>query len=466
MLFRSLVALSLAVAAIPEALPAIVSISLALGARKMLAQRALVRRLSAVDTLGSVTFICSDKTGTLTANEMRAERYYCDGRETHELADSLAARTLLQAMAVSHDAAEAKDGRVVGDPTEVALLMAARDAGLDSSVERMCSPRVAELPFDSDRKRMTTVHREADGSFLAITKGAAEVVIALSKTEQQRGGAVEVNRAVLTRAADSMAAEGLRVLAVGVRRWASLPPLLSPDSVERDLEFIGLVGLIDPPRPEVAEAVAACKSAGVVPVMITGDHPLTARAIARRLGLLEDERDVLTGPEVAGLSAQELANVVSRVRVYARVAPEQKVRIVNALQAAGFKIFENWNDDTELDPASVDWNSVHAKAFPYRIRQNPGAGNALGYIFFPFPNKYGIYMHDTASRWLFTEGSRNFSHGCIRLQNPLDFAEKAFGGRGGFSKERVRQVIDAGQQAHYSFPEPITLYVKIGRAHV
>ena len=131
----------------------------------------------------------------------------------------------------------------------------------------------------------------------------------------------------------------------------------------------------------------------------------------------------------------------------------------NALQAAGFKIFENWNDDTELDPASVDWSSVHPKSFPYRIRQNPGAGNALGYIFFPFPNKYGIYMHDTASRWLFTEGSRNFSHGCIRLQNPLDFAEKAFGGRGGFSKERVRQVIDAGQQAHYSFPEPITLYV-------
>ena len=130
----------------------------------------------------------------------------------------------------------------------------------------------------------------------------------------------------------------------------------------------------------------------------------------------------------------------------------------NALQAAGFKIFENWTDDTELDPAAVDWSSVHPKAFPYRIRQNPGAGNALGYIFFPFPNKYGIYMHDTASRWLFTEGSRNFSHGCIRLQNPLDFAEKAFGGRGGFNKERVRQVIDAGQQAHYSFPEPITLY--------
>ena len=131
----------------------------------------------------------------------------------------------------------------------------------------------------------------------------------------------------------------------------------------------------------------------------------------------------------------------------------------NALQAAGFRIFENWSDDTELDPASVDWSSIHPKAFPYRIRQEPGAGNALGYIFFPFPNRYGIYMHDTANRWLFTEGSRNFSHGCIRLQNPLDFAEKAFGGKSGFSKERVRQVIDSGQQAHYTFPEPITLYV-------
>jgi murein L,D-transpeptidase YcbB/YkuD len=134
-------------------------------------------------------------------------------------------------------------------------------------------------------------------------------------------------------------------------------------------------------------------------------------------------------------------------------------RNANALAAAGFRIFENWSDDTELDPATVDWNAIHPKAFPYRLRQEPGAGNALGYIFFPFANGYGIYMHDTANRWLFTEGSRNFSHGCIRLQNPLDFAEKVFNGRGGFSKERVRQVIDAGQQAHYTFPDPVTLYV-------
>jgi murein L,D-transpeptidase YcbB/YkuD len=131
----------------------------------------------------------------------------------------------------------------------------------------------------------------------------------------------------------------------------------------------------------------------------------------------------------------------------------------NALAAAGFKIFENWSDDTELDPNTVDWSEIHPKAFPYRIRQEPGASNALGYIFFPFPNRYGIYMHDTASRWLFTEGSRNFSHGCIRLQNPLDFVEKVFGGRGSFSKERVRQVIDAGEQAHYTFPESVVLHV-------
>lgn len=131
----------------------------------------------------------------------------------------------------------------------------------------------------------------------------------------------------------------------------------------------------------------------------------------------------------------------------------------SALAASGFKIFANWSDDTELDPYSVDWHSIHPKAFPYRIRQDPGAGNALGYIFFPFANKYGIYMHDTASRWLFTEGSRNFSHGCIRLQNPLDFVEKVFDGKNGFSKDRVQAVIAAGQQAHYTFPEQVTLYV-------
>jgi len=131
----------------------------------------------------------------------------------------------------------------------------------------------------------------------------------------------------------------------------------------------------------------------------------------------------------------------------------------NALAALGFRVFENWSDDTELDPASVDWDSIHPKAFPYRIRQEPGASNALGYIFFPFANKYGIYMHDTANRWLFTEGSRNFSHGCIRLQNPLDFVEKVFKGKAGFDKEKVRTVINNQQQVHYAFPESVPLFV-------
>jgi murein L,D-transpeptidase YcbB/YkuD len=130
-----------------------------------------------------------------------------------------------------------------------------------------------------------------------------------------------------------------------------------------------------------------------------------------------------------------------------------------SLQGAGFRIFENWTDDTELDPATIDWHDVPANAFPYRLRQDPGPANALGYIFFPFANRYGIYMHDTASRWLFSEGSRNFSHGCIRLQNPLDFVEKVFAGRGGFSKERVRKVIEAGEQAYYAFPDPLPLHV-------
>jgi Ca2+-transporting ATPase len=330
-----LVALSLAVAAIPEALPAVVSISLALGARKMMAQRALVRRLPAVETLGSVTFICSDKTGTLTANEMQAERYYCDGRDRPKLADTDPDRLLLQAMAVSHDAVENKDGSVTGDPTEVALLTAARTAGVDAASERARLPRVAELPFDSERKCMTTIHRQADGSFLSITKGAAEVVIALSTRELRNEDSVDANRLALAGAADAMATDGLRVLAVAVRRWAALPTQITPETVECDLEFVGLIGLIDPPRPEVAEAIATCISAGVVPVMITGDHPLTARAIARRLGLLQEGYSVLTGQELSALSAQELASFVRRVRVYARVAPEQKVRIVTALQAAG-----------------------------------------------------------------------------------------------------------------------------------
>jgi P-type Ca2+ transporter type 2C len=331
-----LTALSLAVAAIPEALPAVLSMSLALGARKMTAARALIRRLPAVETLGSVTFICTDKTGTLTTNQMQVERCYCDGAFATAPEPSAPWRTLLDAMAVSHDARPDRSGRITGDPLEVALLLAARSAGLDQRSAAARSPRVAEIPFDSDRKCMTTVHRVADGTFVSITKGAPEILLERSTQEQRAAGLVPIDRGRLHRILDSMAADGLRVLAIARRRWLELPDPLIPSAVEAELEFVAFVGLIDPPRPEACQAVADCKSAGIVPVMVTGDHPATARAIARQVGLLEEDGDSqLTGAELTALSDKELQRLVRDVRVYARVAPEQKVRIVTALQANG-----------------------------------------------------------------------------------------------------------------------------------
>jgi len=330
-----LVALSLAVAAIPEALPAVISISLALGARKMIANQALIRRLPAVETLGSVTYICSDKTGTLTANAMRVEQYYCDGARAAVLGDAPPARALLHAMAVSHDAVPDGAERVIGDPTEVALLMAAQAAGLDYAAERSRYPRIAELPFDSERKCMTTVHSQTDGTVLSFTKGAAEVIINLCVSEQRGAALTPIDRAALSRMVDELAADGLRVIGIAMRRWSAPLANVCVEHTERDLEFVGLVGLIDPPRPEAQEAIATCVGAGIVPVMITGDHPLTATAVAKRLGLLAQGGDVLTGPQLAALTDAEFEHRVRDVRVYARVAPEQKVRIVTALQSAG-----------------------------------------------------------------------------------------------------------------------------------
>ncbi len=330
-----LTAISLAVAAIPEALPAVVSISLALGARRLMLHQALIRRLAAVETLGSVTYICSDKTGTLTANEMRVEQYYCDAVQTIQPGIGAAWQMLLSAMAVSHDAAIAADGTVVGDPTEVALLLAAQAAGLDHVAECARLPRVAELPFDSERKCMTTFHRLSAGGWWSVTKGAAEVVIAASSSEFYAGAAAPLDAARLRHIAEQMATDGLRVLAIGVRRWAELPDNIEPGVAEKELQFIGLLGLLDPPRDEVAMAIADCHTAGITPVMITGDHPLTACAVAARLGLDVDDETLLTGAELGRLSAEELAGRVRQARVYARVSPEQKLKIVSALQACG-----------------------------------------------------------------------------------------------------------------------------------
>jgi len=330
-----LVALSLAVAALPEALPAAVSIALALGARKMAASRALVRRLPAVETLGSVTFVCSDKTGTLTANEMRVEAYYCDGDRSATVGPSASWQALLQSMAISHDVLRDERGHVNGDPTEIALVMAAGSAGHDYLSEKARLPRVAEVPFDSARKRMTTLHGDPEGGFLSVTKGAPESVLALCAHEVRTGARLPIQRDRLAQIANDLAGDGLRVLAFAIRRWPCLPEVINPDTVEHELDFIGLVGLIDPPRPEAQEAIATCRTAGIVPVMITGDHPSTARAIALRLGLMTRDDTVLTGAQLSTLAPDEIQQSVARARVYARIEPEQKLKIVTALQARG-----------------------------------------------------------------------------------------------------------------------------------
>jgi Ca2+-transporting ATPase len=328
-------ALSLAVAAIPEALPAVVTISLALGARRMVARHVLIRRLPAVETLGSVTFICADKTGTLTANEMKVMAFYCGGERTIAPGDTPAWRELLRAMAASHDVTEAHDGVLIGDPLEMAMVHAAGAAGISALDARRDLPRVAEIPFEAQRKCMTTVHRDSDGTYLSITKGAPEVLTDQSCRALGPDGPAPIDRNEVNRVARSMAADGLRVLAIAERRFEALPERLGPDALERDLTLLGLVGLIDPPREEVRDAIEQCRLAGIVPVMITGDHPVTALAIARQLGLASGEQAVLTGPELADLPMPEFERRVNELRVYARVSPEQKLKIVTALQDRG-----------------------------------------------------------------------------------------------------------------------------------
>jgi Ca2+-transporting ATPase len=310
-----LTAVSLAVAAVPEALPAVVTIALALGALKMARRKALVRRLPAVETLGSVTCICADKTGTLTRNKMRVEVLTGSGER------------LTEALALCGDAVRGASGALLGDPTETALLAAALERGADLDALTARLPRVSEVPFDADRRMMTTVHRLADGSGVSFTKGAAEAVLPLC--------AAAPEREALTRAAERMAADGLRVLALASREWPSPPPEPLAEEAESGLTFLGLAGLLDPPRDGARGAVETCRRAGIRTVMITGDHPATAAAIARRLGILEDGGAVVTGPELEAMSLEALRARARDARVYARVAPEQKLKIVTALQENG-----------------------------------------------------------------------------------------------------------------------------------
>jgi Ca2+-transporting ATPase len=328
-----LTAVSLAVAAIPEALPAVVTISLALGARKLVEYQALVRNLPAVETLGSVTYICADKTGTLTQNQMTVERIAAGG-EQREAGDwqgpELLWQSIGQLLALSNDVID-EDGTAFGEPTELALFQAARAAGFEKPTLEQSMPRIGVVPFDSTRKLMTTLHRVDDG-VLAWVKGAPEQVLPLCHETLGPEGIVALDSHGVLAEAQALANEGYRVLALAKRSLASLPEVVD-ENIEQALTFLGLAALIDPPREEAPQAVADCLSAGITPVMITGDHPGTASAIARRLGIVDEGAEVLTGAELAAMSDTQLTVAVERVRVYARVSPEQKLDIVKALQA-------------------------------------------------------------------------------------------------------------------------------------
>lgn len=392
-------AVSVAVAAVPEGLPAVVTITLALGAQRMLKRHALIRKLPAVETLGSVTVICSDKTGTLTQNRMTVTTIAVAAGKTSLLESPSPAigpdeALLLAGASLCSDATRqwnesAGEHHSIGDPTEVALVEAAAAAGLMKEELEAAMPRVAELPFDSDRKRMTTVHRIAlsmaelpaglraladtaagarlstaasgavgDVLRIAFVKGAVDGLLAVS-THVWDGGTVvsldEERRRRVVEATDAMAADGIRVLGVAFRIVDVGQLSGSPDELERELVFVGLAGMIDPPRAEVRDAVATCRDAGIRAVMITGDHPLTAHSIARDLGIANGGR-TLTGREIERMTTGELNGVVDEVSVYARVSPEHKYRIVEALQARGHVVAmtgDGVNDAPALKRANI-----------------------------------------------------------------------------------------------------------------
>ena len=383
-------AISLAIAAVPEGLPAVVTICLALGMQRMVRRHALLRRLPAVETLGTATCICSDKTGTLTKNEMTVTRLWADGafyevsgrgydpvgsltssdRAIQPL-ESRPLRSLLRGGLLCNDAVleriEAQNGethvtwRMVGDPTEGALVVLAGKAGLWRSEVEQTHPRVAEVPFDSARKRMTTVHTtpDEDWPYGAYVKGAPDILLPLcTHIETERG--VEPltpdTRMAIERANDEMASQALRVLAVARRPLADANPGVIDAGIERDLVFLGLTGMIDPPRPEVRQAVDLCYQAGIKPVMITGDHQDTAVAIGQELNFFSGEKRSMTGAQLDRLSDEEFARVAGEVDVYARVSPEHKVRIVDALRSQGHVVAmtgDGVNDAPALKRADI-----------------------------------------------------------------------------------------------------------------
>ncbi len=316
-----MVAVSLAVAAIPEGLAAVVTIVLSIGVTNMSKRGAIIRKLTAVETLGCAQVICSDKTGTLTQNKMTVVE--------HVSSDEAA---LARAMALASDA-KLEAGQAVGEPTECALVNYAFKLGLDKGEIEKASPRVGEAPFDSMRKMMTTVHKNADGSIVQYTKGAPDEVLKRSTKCMVDGKIVPLTEAIRTSILNEnkrMADKALRVLAAATRDWEQVPGDFGAENLEQELCYLGLTGMIDPVRPEVKGAIDECRRAGIQAVMITGDHKDTAVAIAKELGIIENEREAMTGAELDDVSDEQLPGVVSKTRVYARVQPEHKVRIVGA----------------------------------------------------------------------------------------------------------------------------------------
>jgi len=356
-----MVAVALAVAAIPEGLPAIVTILLSLGTTTLAKRNSIVRKLPAVETLGSTEIIASDKTGTLTMNQMTVEKVYTNGQLQSADTELGADNTTLRIMNFANDTKVDPDGKLIGDPTETALVQFGLDHNFDVRDVLKSEPRVAELPFDSDRKLMSTIHKETDGSYFVAVKGAPDQLL-------KRVTRIEINgeirpitdadkQAILTSNKD-LAKQALRVLMMAYKTTSEIPTLES-EVVESDLIFSGLVGMIDPERPEAAEAVRVAKEAGIRPIMITGDHQDTAEAIAKRLGIIDPndtEDHVFTGAELNELSDEEFQKVFKQYSVYARVSPEHKVRIVKAWQNDGKVVAmtgDGVNDAPSLKTADI-----------------------------------------------------------------------------------------------------------------
>ena len=322
-----MVAVSLAVAAIPEGLAAVVTIVLSIGVTKMSKRNAVIRKLTAVETLGCTQVICSDKTGTLTQNKMTVVK--------HEGSDI---KRLVSVMALCSDAEPDENGEAVGEPTECALVNDAQKEGCPKKSLSVQYPRVGEAPFDSMRKRMTTIHRANDGTYFSCTKGAPDEILKRCTSVWRDGRKqpmTEAFRQEILSQNKAMADQALRVLAAAGRAWNQMPSSQEPDFLEQDLCFLGLCGMIDPVRPEVVDAIRECRGAGIRPVMITGDHKDTAVAIAKELGILEAGWKAVTGAEIDQLSDEELNRRIEEYAVYARVQPEHKVRIVDAWKRKG-----------------------------------------------------------------------------------------------------------------------------------